>query len=405
VSAGSRHENAKNNGVAHFLEHMMFSGTASRSQSALESEADGLGMELFAQAGREQLAVYAKCLSQDVPKAVELLADVLQNSALTNPDVDAQCATVLRELQDAENDLKLVTMDYLYATAFQGTPLAQSVLGTTQSVKYMSRSDLRSFIKTHFKPPRMVLAAAGGVNHEELVSLGNKYFGSMSLTYEREIPTLSPCRFTGSEIRARYDDLPLAHVALAVEGAPFGSKDSLVLSVASAVIGSWERTFGAGANLASKLASACAQEEMCHRFESFYDQYSDTGLWGTYFVSDKLTIEDMVFNIQGEWMRLCASVTEFEVGRAKNQLKTLLFQQLDLSTPTCSNIARQVLYTGRRMTPAEVDTALDSITAKTVRDVCMKYIYDKCPAVAGVGPVEALPDYNRLRGGMYWLRF
>jgi len=81
------------------------------------------------------------------------------------------------------------------------------------------------------------------------------------------------------QIRARYDDLPLAHIAIAVEGAPFGSQDSLVLSVASMVIGSWERSYGAGANLASKLASACAQEEMCHRFESFNDLYSDTGVW------------------------------------------------------------------------------------------------------------------------------
>jgi len=207
----------------------------------------------------------------------------------------------------------------------------------------------------------MVLAAAGGVHHDELVSLGEKLFSDISLQYEREIPTLSKCRFTGSEIRARYDDLPLAHVAIAVEGAPFGSSDSLALSVAAMLVGSWERSYGAGANLASRLASANAQEQMCHNFESFYDQFSDTGLWGLYFVADPHTIDDMMFNIQGEWMRMCASVTEFEVTRAKNQLKMHLMQRHGGTTATCDDMARQLLYTGRRTTLAELDSAIDAL--------------------------------------------
>jgi processing peptidase subunit beta len=405
VNAGSRFENAKNNGVSHFLEHMIFKGSAKRSQIDLETEVESLGMQLSAQADREQFALYAKCMSKDVHRAVEILADLIKNPTFANADVDKESGVVLRELQESENDLKTVTMDYLHAAAYQGTPLSYSILGTTQTVKWLTRNELLAFVGTHFKPPRMVLAAAGGVNHDELVTLGTKHLSNMSLTYEREIPVLSKCRFTGSEVRARYDDLPLTHVAIAIEGAPFGSRDSLVLMVASELIGSWERTYGGGANLASKLASACAQEEMCHSFESFYNQYTDTGLWGLYFVADRLTIEDMMFNVQGEWMRLCSSVTDFEVTRAKNQLKTRLLQRLDGTTSTCSDLARQVLNTGRGVSPAELDAAIDAITAQTVREVGMKYIYDKCPAVVGVGPVEALPDYNRVRGSMYWLRF
>jgi len=82
-----------------------------------------------------------------------------------------------------------------------------------------------------------------------------------------------------------------------------------------------------------------------------------------------------------------------------------LMQRHGGTTATCDDMARQLLYTGRRTTLAELDSAIDAISAKTIRDVCMKYIYDRCPAVAGVGPVEALPDYNRVRGGMYWMRF
>jgi len=303
-----------------------------------------------------------------------------------------------------ETNLTTVVMDYLHATAYQGTPLGRSVLGTTQSIKSLTRKDLTEFVGTNYKPPRMVLAAAGGVKHDQIVQLGEKLFSGMSLTYENEIPILSRPRFTGSEIRARDDDLPLAHVALAIEGPGCVSGDNVALTVASTLIGSWDRTYSGGKALSSVLAARCAEEEMCHSFQSINISYADTGLWGAYFVSDRLTIDDFIFNLQGQWMRLCSSATEFEVERAKNQLKVDLLNQLDGTTLNCEDIGRQVTYFGRRVSFAEMNARIDAVSATTIRDVCMKYIYDKCPAIASIGPVDQVPDYNRLRAGMYWLR-
>lgn len=362
-------------------------------------------MQLSVHSSQEVTAIFAKCLAADVPKAVELLSDVVVNGTRSESDVDAQRAAVLKELNDAEKNLTTVVMDYTYASAFQGTPLAQSILGTSRSVESLKRKNVTDFVADRYKAPRMVLAAAGGVDHKELVQLAEKYFADASLNSDRQISAPERCRFTGSEIRARYDDLPLAHVAIAIEAAGYNSSgDALALSVAQSVMGSWDRTYGAGANLASRLASACAQEEMCHSFQSFYHKFSDTGVWGTYFVSDRLTIDDMMFNVQGEWMRLCASVTEFEVERAKNQLKTAVLQQLSSPSVACDHLARQVLFGEKPTSLSEVDRQISAVNVKTVRDVCMKYIYDKCPVVAGIGPLEALPDYNRVRGAMYWLR-
>uniref|UniRef100_A0A0E9WVS6 Peptidase M16 C-terminal domain-containing protein n=1 Tax=Anguilla anguilla TaxID=7936 RepID=A0A0E9WVS6_ANGAN len=108
--------------------------------------------------------------------------------------------------------------------------------------------------------------------------------------------------------------------------------------------------------------------------------------------------------VQNQWMNLCTTVTESEVSRAKNVLKASLLSQLDGTTPLCEDIARHILTFGRRVSLAEWNAMIDSVTAKVVRDVCSKYLYDKCPAVAAVGPVEQLPDYNRMRSAMYWLR-
>lgn len=405
IDAGSRYENEKNNGVAHFLEHMAFKGTSKRTQTGLELEVENLGAHLNAYTSREQTVYYAKCFSSDIGNAVEILADILQNSTLGEQEIERERGVILREMQEVETNLQEVVFDYLHATAYQGTTLGRTILGPTENIQSISRKDLVEYVSNHYKAPRMVLAGAGGVEHEELVKLAEQHFGGLSGTYTSEIPIIPPARFTGSEIRARDDDMPLAHVAIAVEGCGWENPDNIALMVANTLIGSWDRSHGGGANLSSKLAANSSQGNLCHSFQSFNTCYTDTGLWGIYFVAEPMQIDDMVFNIQSEWMRLCSSVTEFEVQRAKNLLRTNMLLMLDGSTPICEDIGRQMLCYNRRIPLDELEARIQSVNAETIKEVCSKYIYDKCPAVAAVGPVEALPDYNRLRAGMYWLRF
>jgi len=219
-----------------------------------------------------------------------------------------------------------------------------------------------------------------------------------------EIPLDQHCRYTGSDVRVRDDSMPLAHVAIAVEGCGWTNPDNIPLMVANTLIGNWDRSMGGGANNSSRLAHYCAEKSFCHSFQSFNTCYKDTGLWGIYFVTDALNQENMVYNIQNEWMRICTSLSDFEVNRAKNLLKTNMLLQLDGTTPICEDIGRQMLCYGRRIPQHELEARIDAVDAQLVKDTCYKYIYDRCPAVAAVGPVENLPDYNRIRSGMYWLR-
>ncbi|CAG9796961.1 unnamed protein product [Diatraea saccharalis] len=403
IDAGSRYETAKNNGVAHFLEHMAFKGTSKRSQTDLELLVENMGAHLNAYTSREQTVFYAKCLANDVPTAVEILADIIQNSSLAEPEIERERGVILREMQDVESNLQEVVFDHLHATAFQGTPLGQTILGPTKNIKKISKADLQTYIKAHYQPGRIVLSGAGGVEHQKLVDLANKHFSGLKNTVSEAID-LSPCRYTGSEIRVRDDSMPLAHIAIAVEGAGWTDADNIPLMVANTLVGAWDRSQGGGGNNASYLARAASIEGLCHSFQSFNTCYKDTGLWGIYFVSEPLQIEDMVYNIQKEWMKICTSVTESEVDRAKNLLKTNMLLQLDGTTPICEDIGRQMLCYNRRIPIHELDARIESVTAQNVRDVCYKYLFDRCPVVAAVGPCEGLPDYTRIRGGMYWLR-
>lgn len=288
---------------------------------------------------------------------------------------------------------------------------------------------MKEYIENHYKPPRIVLAGAGGVVHSELVDLAKSLFSNLSIYYSGEIPKILPCRFTGSEVRVRDDSMPLAHIAIAVEGCGWCDSDNIPLMVANTLIGAWDRSQGGGSNNASRLAQAAAKDNTAHSFQSFNTCYKDTGLWGVYYVCDpmkcsvgiskikysseneiELTLtsaefQDMMSAVQAEWMRLCTNVSQAEVDRAKNLLKTNMLLQLDGTTPVCEDVGRQMLCYGRRIPLNELETRIDSVTADDIRNVGLKYIYDRCPAVAAVGPVENLDPYNMIRSRMYLLRF
>ncbi|XP_052862564.1 mitochondrial-processing peptidase subunit beta-like [Anopheles cruzii] len=405
VDAGSRYEDKHNNGTANFFEHVAFKGTTKRSQSAFEQELESLGASVDATTGREETVFQARCLSKDVPKVVELLADVVQNPKLDDGDVKRAREVLLGEMEQvAAKNLRSVVFDHLHATAYQGTSLANSVWGPTANVRGIKRDDLRGYVASHFQAPRMVLAVAGDVRQTELEKLAQQHLGKVGTTFDGKAPALSPVRYTGSEVRVRDDSVPLAHVAVAVQGCGVNESDALPLSVAASLIGSWDRSHGAGVNSASKLAVASAHDKLSHNFESFNLTYRDTGLWGIYFVCDPLACEDMLFNVQNEWMRLCTMVTDGEVERAKRQLKTTLLADLEGPRGICEDIGRQVLRQGRRDPLHELERRIENVSAGDVRNVAMKYIFDRCPAVAAVGPVENLPDYMRIRSSMSWVR-
>ncbi|KAK2883292.1 mitochondrial-processing peptidase subunit beta isoform X2 [Channa argus] len=403
IDAGSRYENERNNGTAHFLEHMAFKGTRKRSQLDLELEIENMGAHLNAYTSREQTVYYAKAFSKDLPRAVEILADIIQNSTLGEAEIERERGVILREMQEVETNLQEVVFDYLHATAYQSTALGRTILGPTENIKTINRGDLVEYITTHYKGPRIVLSAAGGVSHDDLINLARYHFGKLPGRYQGEAPSVPLCHFTGSEIRVHDDKMPLAHIAIAVEAVGWSHPDTIPLMVANTLIGNWDRSFGGGVNLSSKLAQMACQGNLCHSFQSFNTCYTDTGLWGLYMVCEPSTVSDMMHFTQMEWMSLCTSVTETEVARAKNLLKTNMLLHLDGSTPICEDIGRQILCYSRRIPLHELEARIDAIDAKTIKDVCTKYIFNKPPAIAAIGPIEQLPDYNQICGGMFWM--
>lgn len=151
IDSGSRSENDKNNGVAHFLEHMAFKGTSKRSQTDLELEVENMGAHLNAYTSREQTVYYAKCFAGDLHKAVEILADINLNSKFGEQEIERERGVILREMQEVEMNLQEVVFDHLHASAFRETALGRTILGPVENIRSISRKDLVEYISTHYK--------------------------------------------------------------------------------------------------------------------------------------------------------------------------------------------------------------------------------------------------------------
>ncbi|KAF1988642.1 mitochondrial-processing peptidase-like protein subunit beta [Aulographum hederae CBS 113979] len=407
IDAGSRAETDKTNGTAHFLEHLAFKGTGKRSQQQLELEIENMGGHLNAYTSRENTVYYAKSFNSDVPATVDILSDILQNSKLEPSAIERERDVILREQEEVDKQLEEVVFDHLHATAYQQQPLGRTILGPKQNIQSISRDDLENYIKTNYTADRMVLVGAGGVPHAQLVDLAEKYFSKIPAEPHTPASVAIAAAqkqkpdFVGSEVRIRDDTMHTANIAIAVEGVSWKDPDYFTALVTQAIVGNWDRSMGTSPYTGSKLSTFVHQHNLANSFMSFSTSYSDTGLWGIYLVTEAFTrIDDLVHFSLREWTRLSYNVTSAETERAKAQLKASILLSLDGTTAVAEDIGRQIITTGRRLTPEEVERVVGSITEKDVMDFSRRKIWDKDIAISAVGRIEGLFDYNRIRSDM-----
>ena len=456
IESGTRFETEANNGTAHFLEHMAFKGTEKRTKEALELEVENMGAHLNAYTSREQTVYYAKVFEKDVPQAVDLLSDILLNSKLSPDAIERErnvilvrtsarprsrlpCvqrpelgACVQREEEEVAKSEEEVTFDRLHSMAYQvrarhasraratprrsppaprclqNTPLDKLILGSRENIAKITRDDLTNYIQTHYTAPRCVLVGAGAVDHDELCELGMKAFDSLPSesvdAVKNEIES-NPSHFTGSEVRNREDDMPLAHVAFAFEGPSWSHGDSIPMMVFHALLGTWDRSSMAGTSVMSRMCARAADLKGVHKVSTFNTVYSDTSLFGVYYVAEPKDIDDVQWALQYEITRSCFQIEDDQLERAKTTLKTNLLLSLDDTSQIAEDIGRQVLCYGRRVPIAEMFERIDNVDAATVMAVAMEYTFDREMAVSSMGPVGYLPDYNWMRRRNYWTRF
>lgn len=405
IDAGTRFEHPSVNGAAHFLEHLIFKGTKNRAQHALEVSVENIGAHLNAYTSREHTVYYARSLKNDVPQVTELLADILQNSEISDSAVDRERDVILREMQEIEKIPEEVLFDYLHETAYQDCPLSKTILGPENIIKSLKSADLKSYISDHYKPHRMVLAAAGDVDHEEMVNLANNHFGSLkpdpNPVSALDLVADKPAYIVGSDVRIRNDDEPVAHFAFAFESCGWTHPDAVSFMVLQSLMGSFDRASTTASQSSYRLSQRLMEVPNALTATTFNTTYTDTGLFGIYVTGKPPELDDIVVPIFEELVRNCFKVDSTQLENAKAALKTSLLAQLDGPVGTAEEIGRQMLVYGRRVPISEWFARIDAVDAEAIKRISNKYIFDRELAVSATGPIHSLPDYTFFRRCTY----
>lgn len=379
---------------------MSFKGTNKRTQRNIELLIENIGSNLNAYTSREQTVYYAKTLSKNIPTSIEILSDILQNSKFEYHAITRERDVILREYEEVQKMKDEVVFDELHKISFPNSSLGYTILGPVENIKKITRDNIISYISKNYTADRMAIIGVGGVDHDELVNLAKKYFSKLpkSNNNKNDYEAFKSAVFVGGTSIMK-NEYPTSHVVISVEGVGWSNPDYWSLLVAQSIIGSWDRTLGAGEQVGSKLAKDISRNNLANSFMSFNTSYTDTGLFGVYFVSEPDSdLYKTCSLIIKEWLRLCDEnqISEEEVSRAKNQLKTSLLLSLDGTTPVAEEIGRQMLIFNRRMLPLEVDKLIEQVDKKKIAEVATKYFINKKLAVVGYGPVDKLRPNEHL---------
>ena len=272
------------------------------------------------------------------------------------------------------------------------------------------RNDLKKYIDTNYVAPRMVVAAAGGVDHDELVKLAAKAFGKLPSgeghASTSQLVAAAPAHFTGSEVRIRDPDMARLHFAVAFKGASWGDRDAVPLMVLQSMLGAWDKNGGAGGAASPLLAQRASANNLCDSYMAFNTNYHDAGLFGVYAVADPGgPVDDLAWAVMRDVSGLVYGAEAADVERAKTQLKASLLFAHDGPAGVAEELGRQLLVYGRRVPLAEMFARVDAVTPEKVQEVARRFIFDQDVAIAALGDTQNLPDYTYFRRRTYWLRY
>ena len=383
VRAGTRYEKPQFNGVAHLLEHMVFKGTKRRSARQIAEEIEGVGGSINAYTSRETTAFYAKVLKDDAGLAVDVLADILQHSVFDEDELDRERSVVLQEIGQAQDTPDDVVFDHFQSTAFPDQPLGRPVLGKSDIVAAIPRDAIVSFRDEHYRTSRMVVAAAGNIQHDQMVDYAQQAFGDLKNGGDA---TAQEAVYNSGE-RREVRDLEQIHLVLGFRWAPTGTPEFYTMSVLSNLL---------GGGMASRLFQEIREERgLVYSIDTFMSAFADTGLFGVYAGTGTGQIGELIPALCGQITGLATSLRDDEVMRARMQLKSSLLMALESTGARCEQVAQHLLIFGRVMPIDEMVARIDAIDAGQIGALARK-IFAAPPVLAAVGPLDNLEPYDTI---------
>ncbi len=384
IGAGGRHESDRETGVAHFLEHMAFKGTKTRSAYDIAVAIEDVGGYLNAYTSREATAYYARVLGEDVPLGLELLADILTRPVFTPEDLALERGVILQEIGQALDTPDDIIFDWLQETAYPGQAFGRSILGEPSHVRAITEAHLHAFTARCYAPEQMVIAAAGAVDHDAIVRQAEALFGHLA---RRAPAQAEPAKFLGGE-RRMDKTLEQAHFALGLEAPGWNADDLYAGQVVSTLL---------GGGMSSRLFQEAREKRgLCYSIFAQASAHEDTGIMTIYAGTGAAEIRGLSELVIDEIRRAADAATEEETARARAQLKAGLLMGLESPFGRCERMARSLLIWDRVWPQDETVARIEAVDAKAARASAEKMASSGKLALALYGPVSQTPDPDAL---------
>lgn len=384
VGAGARDEHESEHGISHLLEHMAFKGTRRRSARRIAEEIEQVGGDINAATSVEQTSYNVRVLGEDMGLGLDILADILTEPAFAPEELQREKNVIVQEIgavMDTPDDL---VFDLFQEAAFPGQSVGRSILGTPETVRGFDRSRLGGYLERTYRGPRMVVSAAGAVDHDRLVEEAAARLGGLGASDKAAPP---PARFEGgTSLTPR--DLEQVHVVLGLEGRSYHDPGYHAVQVLSNVL---------GGGMSSRLFQEVREERgLCYSIYAFHWPYADAGLFGIYAGTDDGDVGELTDVVIDQLEAVAKDASEIEVARAKAQMKVGLLAALESSGARAEQLARQILGFDRIIPVEEIVAKVEAVDVTAVRAAARDLLAGGRPVLAAIGPGRGLEPAARV---------
>ncbi len=364
IKVGSRDENAKNNGISHFIEHMLFKGTPKRSAKKIADEIESLGGYLNAFTTKEHTCYYGRGLAKHLPRTFEVLADMLQNSLFDEKEIRKEAEVIIDELNDIEDSPEEVIFDRLESFLFKNNPLGRPIIGTEANIRSFTRKDFLNYLASQYGFNKIYIVASGDVNHERIVELAEKFFvrnfGKKEFN-RPEVKTAPPSEYFV------YKEIQQSHFIIARPTVGLTHADRRKINLLSHILGE-----GSSSRLFQSLRE---KNGIAYQVNTFLNSFEDVSTFGVYFSTGNNNWEKARELVFREFEKLSEKkVSAKELQRAKEYLKGNFLMGLESTTNRMHRLAYGLMYFGKLKPVEESIREIDEITAEDILETARELL-------------------------------
>jgi len=378
VEAGSRHEDIALGGISHFLEHMLFKGTETRSARDIAKEIDSIGGVLNAFTDREFCCFFAKVLGDKLPKAIDILSDLLLHSVFDPDEIEKERKVILQELHMIEDSPDDLIHDMLCESIWKDHPLGHSVIGRVPTVNRIGRNDLLQLLDEQYRGCRLMVCAAGDVDHQDLLRRVEKAFSSISAGNSAPISS-APQHNAAVQIVEK--NLEQVHLCLAYPGVPQNHPQRFTMNLINTIL---------GASMSSRLFQMVREERgLAYSIYSYLNSHSDTGSLVIYGGTAPEDVPQLLNVTQEQLSNLKqVRVDDTELERAKGQLKGGLLLSLESSDNRMSRLAKGEIFLGRQYAIDEIVNEIHRVTPEMIQEMANRLFVSGTCNLQMIGRVD-----------------